>query len=170
MKLVIPNIKYEKSYLQALKEAKDETQATSLALPKENQSFSDFVNILLSQSKGENLPKGYVPATTFWLIDNDEFIGRVQIRHSLTKSLTNTGGHIGYYIRPSRRRKGYGLKILELGLLKARDLGILNVLVTCDINNLGSKKIIESNGGILENTFNEGSGKPLKLRYWIKPK
>ncbi len=170
MKLIHPTTKYKKEYLAALEEAKREVNRTSLAKPKENQSFSDFVNILLSQSKGENLPKGYVPATTYWLIDNDEFIGRVQIRHSLTKSLTNTGGHIGYYIRPPKRKKGYGLKILELGLLKARSLGILNVLVTCDINNLGSKKIIESNGGILENTFNEGSGKPLKLRYWIKLK
>lgn len=170
MQLVKPHVKYEKSYMEALMESTDETQDKSLTLPKENQSFSDFVNILLSQSKGENLPKDYVPATTYWLIDNDEFIGRVQVRHSLTKSLLQVGGHIGYYIRPSKRRKGYGVKILELGLLKARSLGILNVLVTCDINNLGSKKIIESNGGILENTFDEGSGKPVKLRYWIKPK
>ncbi len=166
--LILPDIKYEKDYILALEETENQTTDTCLARPTDNQSFTDFIEKLNSQAKGHNLPDGYLPATTYWLIDNDEFIGRVQIRHELNKQLINVGGHIGYYIRPSKRRMGYGKKILELGLKKAQELGIPNVLVTCDIDNIASKKIIEENGGVYENTFDEGNGKNPTLRYWIK--
>ena len=108
-----------------------------------------------------------MPQTTYWLIDNDEFIGRVSIRHTLTESLLKEGGHIGYDIRPSKRNMGYGKRILELSLPKAKELEIDKVLVTCNETNTGSKKIIEANGGILENSIEMGEGKPAKLRYWI---
>ncbi len=168
MKLIFPDQKYEDDYLAALEEIKNEINDTGLARPADNQSFTDFIEKLNSQSKGHNLPDGYLPATTYWLIDDDEFIGRVQIRHELNKQLMNVGGHIGYYIRPSKRQRGYGNKILELGIKKAQELGIPNVLVTCDIDNIASKKIIVENGGVYENTFDEGNGKTPTLRYWIK--
>lgn len=107
MFLAKPDSKYKISYLSALEEvSRDEINRTNLAAPSVNQSFENFVNKLNDQSKGKNLPIGYVPATTFWLIDSDEFIGRVQIRHKLNEYLLNQGGHIGYYIRPSKRRIG----------------------------------------------------------------
>ncbi len=114
-----------------------------------------------------NLPPGYVAQTTYWLIDTNEFIGRVSIRHMLTDYLLQEGGHIGYDIRPSKRKLGYGKKILALSLPKAKELGIKKILVTCNETNLGSKKIIEANGGILENRLHLHPGKPAKLRYWI---
>jgi predicted acetyltransferase len=77
------------------------------------------------------------------------------------------GGHIGYEIRPVKRRQGYGTEILRLGLEKARELGLRKVLVTSDEDNIGSRKIIEHNGGIFENAI-EIEGDPVqKLRYWI---
>ena len=170
MQLKSPNTRYEESYLQAVIESDEENLDTTLAKPQAGQSFADFVKTLLSQSKGDHLPKGYVPASTFWLIDKNEFIGRVQIRHTLTKSLLEEGGHIGYYIRPTQRKKGYGRKILELGLIKAKELGIYKALVTCDVDNFGSKKIIESQGGKFENTYVPTDGKTPKLRYWINTK
>ena len=55
---------------------------------------------------------------------------------------------------------------MRLGLEKARDLGLRRVLVTCDETNIGSKKIIEYNGGVFENAV-EAESPIKKLRYWI---
>ncbi|MFH1832953.1 MAG: GNAT family N-acetyltransferase [Candidatus Levyibacteriota bacterium] len=167
MKLVRPLVKYKESYLEALEEIKDETGDTVLSRPKANQSFQEFVKNKREEAKGLNLPENWVPATELWLTDCKEFIGRVSIRHSLTEHLFKIGGHIGYYIRPSKRKMGYGKKILELALLEAKKLGLSKILVTCDDNNLASCKIIESNGGILENIIDAEKGKPQKRRYWI---
>ncbi len=168
MKLVLPSVKYQKSYLEALEEAKGETGVTVLVKPEANQTFGQFVKNKIEQAKGLNLPEGWVPATELWLIDKDEFIGRVSIRHRLTENLLKLGGHIGYYIRPSKRKMGYGKIILKLALKETKNLGISKALVTCDDTNVGSCKIIEANGGILENMVGNGQDNPLKRRYWIK--
>jgi predicted acetyltransferase len=167
MQLVIPSLKYKDAYLDALKETANETQETQLSRPGNNQSFEAFIHEFIDHSKGINLPKGYVPATMFWLVYNGQVIGRVQIRHELNEFLLREGGHIGYYIRPSKRNKGYGKKILQMALVEAKRLGLHQVLVTCDEDNIGSKKIIETNGGVLEDSIAMGLYKPNKLRYWI---
>ena len=110
-----------------------------------------------------------VPATTYWLYQpaEDALIGTSRLRHELTPGLTHEGGHIGYSIRPSARRQGYGTRILELTLDKAREHGIFEVLITCDTDNAGSARIIEKNGGVFENeVLSERTGKPVS-RYWI---
>lgn len=168
MKLVLPTIQYKQSYLEAVEEGKDETAVTIIDKPEENQSFEEFVEHQKGKVQGLHLPEGWVPATEFWLIDNDAFIGRVNVRHSLTEFLLKVGGHIGYWIRPSQRNKGYGKEILQLALPEAKKLGIGKVLVTCDDTNLGSQKIIEANGGILENSVDMGEENPKKMRYWIE--
>jgi predicted acetyltransferase len=93
---------------------------------------------------------GFVPYHTFWLVqDETRILGELRLRHRLTEMLAIEGGHIGYNIRPSERRKGYGTLQLRLGLEKARGLRLTRVLVTCDDDNLPSAKIIETNGGVL---------------------
>ncbi len=96
-------------------------------------------------------PPELVPETWLWLVDGDEYIGRASIRHELNDELLLVAGHIGYEIRPTKRRQGYGTQILALALERAREMGIYKVLVTCDTDNFGSRKIIEANGGKLEN-------------------
>ena len=172
MELVKPSIHYKDSFLEAIKEfhaiAEDNSKDLyELNIDYLNNNLQLYIAKLLSEAEGENLPEGYVPQTTYWLVDNGEFIGRVSIRHRLTEKLLIEGGHIGYDIRPSKRKMGYGKKILALSLSKAKELVIKKVLVTCNENNIGSKKIIEANGGILENRIEMNEGKPAKLRYWI---
>ncbi len=172
MELILPSEQYKDSFLQALTEYQSEKSNDRLDIYSLNKAelqdtFLQFIEKLHSQAKGENLPEGYVPCTQYWLVDNGEFIGRVDIRHSLTEFLLKEGGHIGYDIRPSKRRMGFGKKMLELALPKAKEIGITKALITCDETNMGSKKIIEANGGVLENRVEMGEGKPAKLRYWI---
>ncbi|MEI6690948.1 MAG: GNAT family N-acetyltransferase [bacterium] len=168
MRLILPSLKYKKAYLQALKEAEVEIGETKLNRPETNQTFEEFISMWRDHSKGKNLRKGAVSATMYWLIDTDEVIGRAHFRHTLNDFLLNYGGHIGYYIKPSKRRMGYGKKILELALDKAKRMGISPILLTCDDTNIGSQKVIESCGGVLENIVQESKDKPLKRRYWIK--
>jgi len=167
MKLILPSTQYQQSYMQAVEEAKDETGDIVLAKPEDGQLFAEFVSSKIEEAQGLHLPEGWVPATELWLIDNDAFIGRVSIRHSLTEHLLQLGGHIGYYIRPSKRNQGYGKAILKLALPEAKKLGIIKVLVTVDDTNLSSQKIIEANGGVLENIVDNGKDHPKKRRYWI---
>jgi predicted acetyltransferase len=120
-------------------------------------------------SNRECLPEGYVPSTEWWLInDNNDIVGTIRLRHRLAERNRLEGGHIGYDISPSYRSKGYGKIILKLTLDKAKDFGLEKVLITCDFDNIGSKKIIEHNGGNIENTIiSKETGKEV-LRYWIK--
>lgn len=172
MELIIPSVDYKDSFIAAVHEyqateSDDRRDIYELDVTALAQDFYAYVRMLLDQSEGKNLPEGYVPQTTLWLVEGEDFIGRVSIRHSLTEFLLREGGHIGYDIRPSRRNRGYGTKILELALPRARVLGIDRVLVTCSETNTGSRKIIEANGGVLENIVTVADGKPGKMRYWI---
>lgn len=175
MELVSPSEEYKASFIAAVKELKAEPPTTSrhehyrgLPLEQLENDFGAYVRSIRDASQGVGLPEGYVPHTDYWLVDNGEYIGRVSIRHSLSEHLLNLGGHIGYDIRPSRRNRGYGRKILELTLPKARELGIDRVLVTVDETNIASRKIIEANGGVLEDKRPNPEGGSDKLRYWIE--
>ena len=97
---------------------------------------------------GRTMPS--VPSSTFWLVDGAEFIGGVNIRARIdTPSLANFGGHVGYGIRPSMRRRGYGTRQLALALRICRGMGIGIVRISCAEDNTGSRRIIEANGGVL---------------------
>jgi len=171
MELVLPSQKFKNSFLEAAEEFQNDSLkiniSSSIEKVRSNSDFNIYIETKLNRSKGLNLPEGYVPATDFWLIDNGEYIGSVSIRHRLSKGLLEIGGHIGYTIRPSKRKMGYGTNILRLALIEAKKLGIDKALVTCDKTNIGSSRIIEKNNGILENEVVQSNDKPSKLRYWI---
>lgn len=170
MKLTLPSQKYKKSYIAAEKEFFKAGEVKRAELPYYHamiENFDAFLQDEENQRKGINLRKGRVPQTRWWLIDGDDYIGFVSIRHRLNAHLKQIGGHIGYQIRPSKRRMGYGGMILRLALKKARIQGLKKVLITCDKKNIGSKKIIEANGGKLVGVFRVPRHRPTILKYWI---
>ena len=163
--LIKPTEELSEEFLTMAKEyfssGEDRYQAAWGDLPAYIRGISDA-------ARGVNLPQGRVPYTTFWLASGRRLIGRSSIRHQLTPDLEHEGGHIGYDIRPSERRKGYGTLILRLTLDEARRLGISRALLTCDSDNMASAKIIEKNGGKFQDEgVSERSGK-LITRYWIE--
>ena len=114
--------------------------------------------------------KNRCPAVTYLLIrENDNrLIGMINIRHNLNETMLRFGGHIGYGVRPSERRKGYNKINLYLGLIKAyNEFGLDKVMLDCDVNNLGSDKTIKDLGGVLEWCEHDPRDSTLTNVYWI---
>ena len=121
-----------------------------------------YVDGLLADTRERTeRPVGYVPSTHLWWVDGDTFLGRLHIRHRLTPFLIQEGGHIGYHVIPSARRRGHATAMLHAGLPVAASLGIDCALITCDEDNVGSRKAIEANGGLFHDR------RAGKLRYWV---
>ncbi|WP_285550957.1 GNAT family N-acetyltransferase [Actinoplanes regularis] len=126
------------------------------------EGFGAYVGRLHSQALADSpRPEGFVPSTTLWWVEDEHYLGRLAIRHRLTASLLEAGGHIGYDVRPSARRRGHATAMLRAALPVARGLGIASALVTCDLTNAASRKVIEANGGVFEDQRGE------KLRFWV---
>ncbi len=125
-------------------------------------NFQSYVDRLLAD-RFEETPRAadWVPCTTYWWVDDAGFVGRLAIRHRLTPDLLEVGGHIGYDVRPSRRREGHASRMLAESLPLAYALGIDPALLTCDDTNTASRKVIEKNGGVLEDQ------RGYKLRFWV---
>ncbi|MHA1613047.1 MAG: GNAT family N-acetyltransferase, partial [Promethearchaeota archaeon] len=148
--LTEPNKKYQKSfenYALAYRKAKDKHYFDKYKGALEG--FQDFLNVLHNYSLGKDLPQGEVRTSTFWLIDKEDVVGVLRIRHQESES----AGHIGYDISPDCRNRGYGFQILKLALEKTMKMGIEEIIITCNIANIASKKIIERNNGKLLGTI-----------------
>jgi predicted acetyltransferase len=126
------------------------------------ESFEQFVRRLQAMADASKLSSDQVPTTSFWLIrDGQRVLGTARVRHRPSRY-----GHIGYDIRPSERRKGYGTTILRLVLPKARRIGLKKVQLLCRADNIGSRRIIEKNGGVLESIEPADDGGQI-CRFWI---
>jgi predicted acetyltransferase len=127
-----------------------------------DEAFEVFCRAIRAQRLEETpRPDGFVPDTELWYVEGDEFLGRIGIRHRLTPLLLEIGGHIGYDVRRSARRRGHATAMLHEALRIARGLGIERALVTCDVANVGSRTVIERNGGVLEDQRDR------VLRFWV---
>lgn len=113
-------------------------------------------------------PEGRVHNDLYWIVDGGEVVGFFSFRHTLNDWLSEVGGHIGYAVRPSRRRQGLASTALVLGLDRAREIGLDRVMLTCDDDNEASARTIEGAGGVLQDVRDQSErGYPLVRRYWI---
>ena len=134
----------------------------------EHADFDAFLARLDACARGADLPPGFVAHSTWWLVrDASEVVAVSNLRHALTAALLREGGNIGYGVRPSARRRGFGTAILAKSLTQAAKLGLLRVLVTCATTNLGSVKAIVRNGGVLESEEYLSDRNEVVQRYWI---
>lgn len=171
--LVKPQMRYQKSFLAALREIQAERSqnpfsatmaenALDIEHLRDQKNFASYLQKLDSEARAlEIMADGRVPNTTLWLIgkqvDGGEiFLGRLNVRHFLTAKLRDSFGHISYLIRPSARGRGYGRRILKMALPVAKELVTdlakyhTQVLVTCKASNLISQKVIVSAGGVFD--------------------
>lgn len=159
---------YKDSFLVGLRAMQDDGRYLQYDLAQAAANFDAFVQKLRDKKDRAKIPPDRVPQTDYWLYeDRTTFVGHLSLRYELNEHLLLWGDHIGYWIHPAHRRQGYGTTALRLGLAKARVIGLHRALVTCDETNLGSKKIIEANGGQLEDAIQIEDDPIKKLRYWI---
>ncbi|POX38149.1 GNAT family N-acetyltransferase [Streptomyces sp. Ru73] len=173
--LIAPTTRVQASFLEAMAElraeghgAPDDDTGVGREIRRfgaewdDPAAFARYTGRLRSLTREETArPLGLVPCTTLWYVEGDTFLGRLALRHELNDHLRELGGHIGYYVRPTARRRGHATAMLRAALPLAAGLGIGSALVTCDTTNTASRKVIETCGGIFED---ERGG---KLRYWV---
>lgn len=171
--LADPSEIYRDSFFQAFAEFRAEGDASArsaargFSLKEVAEHFETFVHSLRDQADPMKVKPGWIPTSELWLIDEGAYVGWLSLRHTLGESLLQIGGHVGYAIRPARRGQGYGRRILQLGRERAKALGLQRILLTCDENNLASRKVIEANTGVLENIIVVENWPERICRYWI---
>lgn len=169
-KLVVPDARFHSSWLRANAEWGDAVQhgwSRHLSRDLDLEKYGDFSRWVdrLIDEKHHPLPE-MVTATNRWIVDGEEFLGAIQLRHELsTDYLLRRGGHIGYGIRPSARGRGLAKLALRGMLDEGCSLGIDRVLVTCLESNAASAATIRRCGGRLDSEVRE----PDILRFWINP-
>jgi predicted acetyltransferase len=166
-----PHVRFRRSFLLAMEEFGDEGRAGDDTMVgrelaefgatwSSESGFATYVEELEAAAERPRKP-GFVRSTTWWWVEGHDYIGRVAVRHGLTERLREVGGHIGYDVRRSRRREGQATAMLAAVLPEANALGIDPALITCDVDNLPSQRVIEANRGELED---QRGG---KLRFWV---
>ena len=165
IKLVLPTKEHEEQVMDYKKEFELNGDALhgSAGLLRAN-SYDEWLRGLSIKTTQSGLVKSsqYLAIR----ISDKKIVGMINIRHSLNDYLLQFGGHIGYSVRKSERRKGYATAMLWLALEKCKELGLEKVLVTCNKDNIASAKTITGNDGILENEVPEGER--ITQRYWIE--
>lgn len=161
-----PNRQLYSSYMQFIEEMSNAGEKIwESTIPSAEESAEDFIARVLEAEV--NPEPGLVPETTYWPTIANEVVGRIAFRHLLNENLQEFGGHIGYEVKPSQRRKGLATCMLKL-LLDTPEVRVAGkVLLTCAPDNVGSNKTILANNGVLTGTkFVERVNRETNY-YWI---
>jgi predicted acetyltransferase len=168
LSLISPTKDLESSYRSLLGELESRGEdLIPFPLTFAHDNFGALIARLEENSKGRGLPAGFVAHSTYWLVTGSEIVGVSNLRHSLTPALRKEGGNIGYGVRPSARRRGFGTELLRGTLQRAKELGLTKVLLTCGKENTASVKVILANGGVLESEEFLDQRNEIVQRYWI---
>src|SRR3954452_6667372 len=169
--LITPDVRLKESFRAAMEEVAAEGRSgdgSGMGSDLEkctgrwdsDDGFAAYVAEKVAERDGV-VDRDWVRCTNLWWVVEDEYVGRMSIRHELNAWLAEVGGHIGYDVRRSRRREGHATAMLAAALDVARELGIDRALLTCDDDNLASRIVIERNGGVLEDVRRG------KMRFWV---
>ncbi len=140
------------------------TETLPFGLNPDNLPYEEFYNKVMLLSNKDALPVGWVVTKYYLLWENNEIIGALNARCEDSDFILNHAGHIGYAIAPWKRNQGYATAALNMLLSIIRSFGLDRVLLTCDIDNEASKRVIIKNGGRFERRNDT------KEFYWIDMK
>lgn len=169
--LIAPTARLHQSWLDARDEWGRGSHQDGAGLHPEDEvdtaeGFRAWVDRLQREGDTSIPPEqGRVHSSYFWIVEDGCYLGAIALRHALNDFLLEAGGHIGYGVRPSARRRGLATWALATVLPEARALGLKEVLVTCDDTNAASQRVIEANGGVMEDIRETPLGRT--RRYWI---
>jgi predicted acetyltransferase len=142
-RLVRPTVTVRESFLSG-------ERADCLAEGRSTESLdaaeADFEGYVRRRRDGEI--RWGVPCTTFWYVSGEHYLGTLIVRHRLTPELAEVGGHVGYHVATPWRRRGHATRMLAAGLAECAHLGLDRVLLTCESDNVASRRVILANGGV----------------------
>ena len=172
LRIVRPSVEFRETLLHGLRGIPLEAErrqwvylgdAADLSFPE--RDFAGYVETL---RRFEHTPPAhFVRGITYWAIVDDRMVGRLGLRLELNDVIARVGGHIGYYVHPDCRRRGYATAMLRLALAPPEARAIGRLLLTCDEHNAASERTILRNGGVFEGVVDAGPDKPRKKRFWI---
>jgi predicted acetyltransferase len=166
---IAPSVEYADAFLAMLDDFDTNDPHNTEFYAPARRDFVAYVQSLRDEEAGINLPKGYVPCTHRWLLSPDgAIVGVTRLRHKIdTPFLAQHGGHIGYDVAPSKRKRGYGHLAMAVGLREARRVGLSRVLLYTGEENLPSRATIERAGGTLEEVAYSEFWKERVCKYWV---
>ncbi len=139
MKLVKPTVELENNWLNYFNEYTKGNNSSPMEYKKE-YIYSEWIKKLDNEEKGIDLEPGRVPSSVRFLMDDGKILGAVSIRHSIDNEfLSNIGGHIGYGILPSERKKG-GKIIIDDELIQEN-----GIFIPKSLQSLNKVKKLERN-------------------------
>lgn len=171
LKLVQPSVRYRASFLAAYEECSSVEKNDWIYLgPDGNEDliynrFDEYVETL--HEREHTAPSHFVRGRAYWALADNEIVGRIGLRFELNDFLSNYGGHIGYIVRPSARRRGVASAMLAQVLATPKAQHIGRLLLTCDEDNTASERVIRKNGGVYESMVYPVGRRLGKKRFWI---
>lgn len=128
--------------------------------------FVGWINYINAPAGTQWFEYQKVADSTYIALIDDVVVAIVHIRHTLNDVLLQQGGHVGYSTHPAYQGRGIATRVLAFAVRTLNEMGVYKVLVTCQHDNLASARVIEKNGGILENILTKSNGVQVS-RYWI---
>lgn len=174
MKLVFPKLSHKEAAIQYINEFDEYDSEINgsggLDRYLKEATYEEWLEKVLADMDIANIQEPRVPALTYFYIreEDERIVGMVNIRLALNDFLQKEGGHIGYGIRPTERKKHYATNMLSDALRVCDTLGIKEVIVTCDKTNPASAKVIQNCKGELEEEFYSEVFQGITQRYVIR--
>ena len=171
IRLMEPTTEYARdiwNFRQEIMDSDDKDKFAGCGNLRECSSAEEWINTIRIGSDRATCPEDRVPSNVYIAVrsSDNRIVGFIDLRHHIDHPILSVwGGHIGYYVRPDERQKGYAAEMLRQNLLNCGRLGIGKVLITCDADNQASEKTILANGGVFEKEI-EVEGEVMK-RFWI---
>lgn len=169
--LIKPTVEYEDDIWKLRQEVLDSSDKDKFAgcgNLDECSSAKEWIETINLWESEETCPKGKVPSSIYIAVRkvDNRIVGVIDLRHHINNPILGVwGGHMGYYVRPIERQKGYAKEMLRINLQNCKDHNIEKVMISCDLDNLASEKTIIANGGVFEkNVCVDGD---IIKRYWI---
>jgi len=154
--LIPPTTAVRESFLQAAADLRGEGWLPHFPLEQASADFASYV----AAERAVTLAWD-VPTTVLWYVDAETYLGTAVIRHQLTEALRLLGGNLGYHVAPRQRRRGHATRMVGEALGVCADLGMAQVLITCRVDNVPSRRVIEANGGLLAEVADG------ECHYWV---
>ena len=156
IKLLKPTMEYADDIMQfrqEIIEANDPDAFAGCGNLDECKTAQEWIDWIAVRENPETCPKGRVSSNMFIAvrISDNKIVGVIDLRHHLGNPvLREWGGHFGYIVRPSERRKGYAKEMVRQNLINCKELGLHKVMITCNRHNFASERTILANDGVFE--------------------